>query len=474
MVAPRLLTTPSKALLILATLVFVTHVLPEMVTHGLDAQNLSWAAALLGLSSLVLVSRALLRPRQPQTIDFADDHVTLPKSAHSRRRHTVAYADINAIFRMEQRNEEVVLIDTKRRLISYNQSSFLQPEALASLWSEILSNVRALPDGRARLERMRALANTAYLTGFNRTRITRGLLALIALVFLVQVYSAALLNPFRMIDLGANSATLVAEGQWFRLVSANFLHGNWPHVIVNGVALFFLGTVLERLLGSRRLLFIFLVSALGGALASMLAAQGALSVGASTALFGLLGALGVVHLKFHRQLPVPYRQSVRWWVIILGLNTLLPLLIAMIDVAAHAGGFLAGALATWALLVGVSEFDPSRAPPRWLRLANAIVVAAFAIGIAQTVVYAINDHPGDDVRVLEDYLARAQTDGADALYLIAWSNAHDDRIERPRLELALRAGQQAQALEPQRADIAQVIARLQFRLAQMSENSPPD
>ena len=145
---------------------------------------------------------------------------------------------------------------------------------------------------------------------------------------------------------GAKINLLVLEGgQWWRLVSATFLHGGLLHLAFNAYALFILAPLLERLYGSRRFMLIYMVSGLGGSAASLFFNQG-VSVGASGAIFGLLGALLVFGLKFRADLPSQLRSTfgpklIPWVVVNLvigfipGLN---------IDNAAHTGGLISGIL----------------------------------------------------------------------------------------------------------------------------------
>src|SRR5690606_4193606 len=100
-----------------------------------------------------------------------------------------------------------------------------------------------------------------------------------------------------LVAFGANAPALVTAGEWYRLLSANFLHVGWLHLYMNGIGLFVLGMLLERLVGPWRFVFVFLTSAAAGAAASLLVSDAALSVGASTAVFGLLGAYALINWR---------------------------------------------------------------------------------------------------------------------------------------------------------------------------------
>ena len=140
----------------------------------------------------------------------------------------------------------------------------------------------------------------------------------------------------------------VLAGEWWRVLTAAFLHGSGQHLIGNGISLYILGMACEHAFGTQRMFAAYLVAALGGSVFSM-AAQPGPSVGASGAIFGLMGAIIVV---LHRQRDVLYLRDKRIGVVIgvWGAYTfLMGALNPMIDNAAHFGGFVTGAVAAMVL-----------------------------------------------------------------------------------------------------------------------------
>jgi hypothetical protein len=128
----------------------------------------------------------------------------------------------------------------------------------------------------------------------------------------------------------------VASGQWFRLLSATFLHAGILHLLFNMYALYVLGPNLERLLGSRQFFGLYFVSALGGsALGLWFSDSNSNSIGASGAIFGLLTATIVIgrHL----------RADVSQLIVLLAINAVIGFS-GGIDWRAHLGGALTGAL----------------------------------------------------------------------------------------------------------------------------------
>ncbi|TML23341.1 MAG: rhomboid family intramembrane serine protease [Actinobacteria bacterium] len=128
----------------------------------------------------------------------------------------------------------------------------------------------------------------------------------------------------------------VASGEYHRLFTAMFLHFGVIHLLMNMWALWILGRPLEAMFGSLRFLAIYLVCGLGGNVAAYVFQPGALSAGASTAIFGLFAVLFVAlrRLKLSTAGVVP----------IIVLNLIFTISVPGISIAGHLGGFLAGAV----------------------------------------------------------------------------------------------------------------------------------
>lgn len=187
-----------------------------------------------------------------------------------------------------------------------------------------------------------------------RTPGTTLLLASIAVGFGLQVFLGdAFTNE------GANFGPAVFQGgQWWRLVTSMFLHGGIVHLALNGWGLFQLGALFETWMGSPKLLLVYFVSGIAGSLASAFFSQGA-SVGASGAIFGLLGALIAFLLRRH-QLLTPQAKSLLFqlvgWAVI---NVFFGFSTPNIDNAAHLGGCAAG------FLLGLTLRERPRYSPRY-------------------------------------------------------------------------------------------------------------
>src|SRR6185295_13914943 len=171
-----------------------------------------------------------------------------------------------------------------------------------------------------------------------RTPVTYVLLLAIAAVYVLQV-----LRGDALIAAYANYGPATLHGQWWRLVTSMFLHGGLFHLAVNAWALYQLAGLFESWLGSPALLLVYFISGIAGSLASALVTSEP-SVGASGAIFGLLGALIGFLLK-HRDRLTPQAKSLMMqlvgWAVI---NVVLGFSIKGIDNAAHLGGCAAGLL----------------------------------------------------------------------------------------------------------------------------------
>lgn len=135
---------------------------------------------------------------------------------------------------------------------------------------------------------------------------------------------------------------LVADGEWWRVVTSGFLHVGPLHIAFNMLALWIIGRDVEGVLGRGRFLAVYLVSLLGGSATVMLFQPDSQVAGASGAVFGLMGALAVVL----RRLQAPAGQVIGLIVV----NIVLSVVIPNISLVAHLGGLVVGAAATAALV----------------------------------------------------------------------------------------------------------------------------
>jgi rhomboid protease GluP len=138
---------------------------------------------------------------------------------------------------------------------------------------------------------------------------------------------------------GAKAPEYILAGQWWRLITAGFLHGGILHILMNSWVIFDLGATVEEVYGTSKYLVLYFVSTIGGFLASMWWSP-ALSVGASAALFGLIGAMIAATARSSTPLAAAMRAHYTQWAIWGVAIGLLPGF--RTDNAAHIGGLAAG------------------------------------------------------------------------------------------------------------------------------------
>jgi rhomboid protease GluP len=142
-----------------------------------------------------------------------------------------------------------------------------------------------------------------------------------------------------LVAFGAKYNAGLAAGQWWRLVTAGFLHGGLLHILMNSWVLFDLGAQVEEIYGASRMLVVYFVSTVVGFYVSAVWSP-APSVGASAALMGLIGAMIALGVHHRNPLGSSIRATYIRWAIYIILFGLLPGL--HVDNAAHIGGLAAG------------------------------------------------------------------------------------------------------------------------------------
>jgi len=209
--------------------------------------------------------------------------------------------------------------------------------------------------------------------------VTIATLALLALIFVAEIRMGALASKEAIIAMGALARERVVAGEYWRLLTAPWLHGGTEHLVGNGIALYILGMVCEAAFGRAQLVVLYVLSGLGGSLVSMLVSAGP-SVGASGAIFGLQGA-AIVLLRRERDRLLVRDRRVGFVLLIWAIYTIAGgLTDPFIDNGAHIGGALGGALIALRLRPVVLSPMPAEEAAvlrRWLWL--VIALGAYAI-----------------------------------------------------------------------------------------------
>src|SRR3990170_562598 len=212
---------------------------------------------------------------------------------------------------------------------------------------------------------------------------TKILLIAIVVPFVLQVAfggpGALLQAPSsgRLVDMGALQPLLIANGQYWRLFSAMFLHAGLLHIAFNAYALWLFGSFVESSFDRTRMVLIYFVSGFLASVASYVwGSVGVVGVGASGAIFGIFGAF--VAYNYRRRHLAIASANLRWATTLLLLNAFLAFSIRVIDWRAHLGGLVAGVLAGL-----VAEGIGTEGQRRLIRLAG--FTALFAVGVALVV-----------------------------------------------------------------------------------------
>lgn len=198
--------------------------------------------------------------------------------------------------------------------------------------------------------------------------VTQVILAVNVLVFLFTVFQAQSLNDNDAADVFQRGSLYVTatlgHDEWWRVLTNGFLHYGAIHIAVNMFSLWMMGRALEQVCGRGRYLALYFISMLGASAAVLIFDQsGPPTVGASGALFGLMGAYAVLVLKL--------RLNPTGLIITLALNAFITFGISGISIWAHVGGLVTGALVTVALL-----YAPQAGQARWQAVGLTIITLA--------------------------------------------------------------------------------------------------
>ena len=208
--------------------------------------------------------------------------------------------------------------------------------------------------------------------------VTVVILVVLVVIFLAEVRVGALASREAIVAMGALARERVAAGEYWRLLTAPWLHGGVDHLVGNGIALFILGMLCEAAFGRVQFVLLYVLSGLAGSVVSLAVSVGP-SVGASGAIFGLQGA-AIMLFRLHRDRLLVRDRRVGFVLLVWAIYSIAGgLMQPFIDNGAHIGGALGGALIARRLHpVVLSPLPPERAAAlrRWLWLVAALLAAA--------------------------------------------------------------------------------------------------
>ena len=175
--------------------------------------------------------------------------------------------------------------------------------------------------------------------------VTYSIIAITVLFYILQLLSESMLGNDILVIYGARINEAILEGELWRFLTPALLHGSLPHIAFNMYALLSFGTSLERFFGHGRFFLLYIVSAFAGNVASFLFSPG-YSVGASTAIFGLLGAEAIFLIQNRKVFPGQFRSAIGNIIFIAAINLFIIGSLPGIDNWGHIGGLVGGLMFT--------------------------------------------------------------------------------------------------------------------------------
>ena len=380
-----------------------------------------------------------------------DDGIWHPRSARRSALILTRYRDITHVGVSAQ----ALWLGARNSVYLLPRGNFENYDSLERLAGALRARIQSLPDGEQRLASMDRIDQVSE--NAPKPRATQTLIALCVLVYLVQ-----LALGFRVTLAGHYSAALVADGDVWRILTANLLHAQGgfagiAHITLNLLALMALGFLVERPLGSVRTACVMGISAVGAMVTGGMFGN-FMVVGASGIVFGLAGSVLWLDYRYAEELPAWWRFPRRSLWIILAVNIVIGALVPFIALAAHIGGLVSGAAATaW---VGRRILAP---PALWIRAMCGVLLTAtvFSVATASIDVFA-------DGNAAARYAVRkSRLPGISPVELndYAWMIATAPEVTQDELEAALLLAERA-VMETVRSEptILDTLAEVQFGL----------
>jgi rhomboid protease GluP len=214
--------------------------------------------------------------------------------------------------------------------------------------------------------------------------VTYALIVINVLIFLAMIFTApsfAGLTNQQMLKWGADFGPLTLNGEWWRLITACFLHFNFIHIAMNMFILYQVGVFTEKLFGNVRFLLLYLLAGVGGNLVSLYghSSHATVSAGASGAVFGVYGGLLAFLLIQRGVVPASMASGIAKSAgIFIVYNVIYGLASPTTDLLAHAGGLVSGFLVGCVLAKPLSPAGQRLYPMRTLIVALCGTAVAYA------------------------------------------------------------------------------------------------
>ncbi len=394
-------------------------------------------------------SRAFDFRARARAIVLDGEGIHHPRSTHGRGHVFTRYEDVTHVAVLPPG----FWLGTKRSAFSFARAAFVDPLGPERLLRGLLERIVERPGGGAQLARINDL--DARALEVTPPRATFGLAAVCAVVFVFAQFTS-----LPIFDAGYMSPPLVRNGDLHRLVTANLIHAFSLHLVLNLICLLAVGRMLERAIGSERVVCVMGASALGA-----MAATGWLRndsvVGVSGVVFGLAGGLLWVELRCAEALPAWWRFPRRALIWICGallIDSVLGFVIPFVAGEAHLGGFAAGMIAT--ALVTPRELGP--ASPAVSRTSRAIFgVSALSVLVAVVTLAMPGDFRVRHALRLAGLPGVSAAELNDRAWLLATLPKPTPEALGAALNLAERAVEKSERRDP---TILDTLAEVQFQL----------
>ncbi|XP_042402938.1 RHOMBOID-like protein 10, chloroplastic [Zingiber officinale] len=258
-------------------------------------------------------------------------------------------ANLHVVFHPPASSSDGYSLDQKRDFACrkrYSSKSFSFLEKLSDSFSASCSSCFSFFTGK---EFGRGYVNEGRMQIRNSggKPVNGRMLTNVLLVVNVLVYAAQIATQGKLLLWGAKVNSLIDKGQLWRLATSALLHANIGHLMINCYSLNSVGPTVEKMSGSRRFLAIYFSSAIASSVMSYRFSQSP-SVGASGAIFGLVGSYAVFVLR-HRKLVGGAKEDLLHVAHVIALNMVIGFLSRGIDNWGHLGGLLGGAAVSWFL-----------------------------------------------------------------------------------------------------------------------------
>lgn len=385
----------------------IVGLLVMSVIDGLTAGALGGLLGVVGGSSAAILiftlSRLAARRRMGDRVFVTRGAVVLARGRTVLRR--VLLEKLTEVDEIRTVQGPVLLLGDEKEMLAIPAVRLSRAREYGELTEAVIDAMRQLDPSGARSRMAVEAGRTRAVIAQQPTRVTFFLLGTITLASIMgfSAQQAVSSRPFPMEAIGAMSGPLLAAGEVWRALSYVFLHGDGVHLMFNMMALLWLGSYLEKMLGGERVLFAFTMGAMAGALGHAGLSPGPV-VGASGGVFAFFGLLAAVAILGRGQIPRWMLPRPGFWVINVSLSVALPLLFPQISWIAHLGGAAAGFLVGALFVPGISlPIGPeARAEVRPFAVLSA---AALALGLVGGVTHASREHPDDDEIVARTYLS---------------------------------------------------------------------